>query len=441
MCLFSLNVKVTSRTFGVDRFIDVPCGHCIECLKRRQNDWKLRICNEANNWSHFYFFTLTYRDEMLPCNVHFRDTLDDCLFAGRLPDCKAFIEKHKLGDEVGVFSTALRADIQKWLKRMRVRYERINGECLRMKYFICSEYGPNPRGTKRPHYHGVIMTDAVYNDLLPAFNEWFERFGRMEFKEVGINREDKSSVANYVSKYCAKGEFESRREDIEYGFIEKAWIAMSKNIGAGWAESLRKSYLHRYPHAFSVDGSWSYDDIDRSYHKHFFNGKTTDPAWRDIQSLCDDLYVYDGKNHKYKMPRYIRERIFYSFKTYINYDTTNEINLHIFTGEGNVKSRLPYYSAPFPITFKSKVRKDKRYVSETFVSAAVAYLLCLRTAALDWERFCNFRKRHLGLSYVECFRKYSESQDAAKLCRQSVAKSSLSNFYTSNMWSHREFDE
>lgn len=442
MCVSPIMVKVTSRTFLTERYIDAPCGKCIECLKRRQNDWKLRICNESKNWSHFYFFTLTYRDDMLPCNVHWCDCVDSPLYSGRKPECDEWISRHSFGTDMICCSTAFKSDVQHWLKRMRIRYERSFDQPLKMKYFICAEYGPNPRGTKRPHYHGVIMTDASYYELLPAFNEWNDNYGRVDFKEVGAEREDKSAVSNYVSKYCAKGEFESRAYDISLGRIENAWLCASKNIGSIWSESLREHYERKYPAAFSVAGEWSFSDIDLSYHKNYFNGKTSNPAWKDVERILSDIYVYDGQNHRYKMPRYLRERIFCEPKYFINYDTSSKISLHLCPEEGAIEQGFrPFAFYPQPITFESKIRMDKRYVSENFVSCALAYLLSLRASTRDWENFCNFRKCHSRLSSRECFRLHSDRQQAAKLYRESSAKSSLSNFYTTNMWTHRELDE
>ena len=67
MCVNPLQIRVTSRTFGTSHFVDAPCGKCVECLKRRQNDWKLRIVHESQYWSKLYFFTLTYNNDSLPC--------------------------------------------------------------------------------------------------------------------------------------------------------------------------------------------------------------------------------------------------------------------------------------------------------------------------------------------------------------------------------------
>lgn len=294
MCLYPRQIIVQSRTFGVRRVIDAPCGKCVDCLKQRQNDWKLRICHESGYWSHVYFFTLTYRDSALPCSVTYEDEYDNIYGIFRKPQAEC------IASQLGMVfkSTAYIDDVQNFIKRMRTGYERKQGVQLDMKYFICAEYGPNPKGTKRPHYHGVLMTSAEYNALLPYFNSWRSDYGRMEFKEVGIEREDKSSVANYVSKYCAKGCFESRVEDIANKQISRAFSVMSKNIGARWLADHADDYLSRVPSLVTVEGDWTIEDIDRFYHKTLESGyynlykhigsDREHPIWKEVDNLIEN---------------------------------------------------------------------------------------------------------------------------------------------------------
>lgn len=275
------------------------------------------------------FFTLTYRDSALPCSVTFEDEFNNVYGVFRMPKaCKIAADKGMVCK-----STAYVYDIQNFIKRMRTDYERKHSCKLDMKYFVCAEYGPNPNGTKRPHYHGVLMTSAVYNDLLPYFNQWKVDFGRIDFVEVGVQREDKSSVANYVSKYCAKGCFESRAEDIAHKHISRAFSVMSKNIGSRWLAEHSRDYLSRVPSLVSVDGDWTIEDIDKFYHATiecgYYNlsalvgSKYEHPIWKEVDNLIENMRIYDGNNFSYRMPRYYRDRLFSIKKTFINYDTNS----------------------------------------------------------------------------------------------------------------------
>ena len=58
------------RRYGLNPFacdeVTVPCGHCIECLKKRQNDLATRCIREAERRGSMHFVTLTYEDKYLP---------------------------------------------------------------------------------------------------------------------------------------------------------------------------------------------------------------------------------------------------------------------------------------------------------------------------------------------------------------------------------------
>jgi len=54
----------------------VPCGHCLECLRKYQNDWSNRMNEEMKaNDGKAVFFTLTYNEESVPKNYLVDTTL------------------------------------------------------------------------------------------------------------------------------------------------------------------------------------------------------------------------------------------------------------------------------------------------------------------------------------------------------------------------------
>ena len=107
MCLFPLSIR-TKDSYGIEINQSVPCGKCIECLKDYQNSWKIRLTEEARDHSHVYFFTLTYNDSSVPHIFHD-------------------------GEQVNVVS---KPEIQLWLKRSRIFYERYFKRSIDFKYFI-----------------------------------------------------------------------------------------------------------------------------------------------------------------------------------------------------------------------------------------------------------------------------------------------------------------
>ena len=56
---FQLTKEYTDIT-GKNRTINVPCGKCVSCLKRRSGHWSFRLAQEAQVSSSASFLTLTY---------------------------------------------------------------------------------------------------------------------------------------------------------------------------------------------------------------------------------------------------------------------------------------------------------------------------------------------------------------------------------------------
>lgn len=169
MCLTPITMRSTDA-FGVDVTQSFPCGKCIECLKDRQNSWKIRLVEEARDHKFVYFFTLTYNDDSVPFTT--------------LPG----------GTRVNHVS---KYDIQLWVKRSRINFVRKLKREIDFKYFITSEYGPN---TGRPHYHGIVFTDVSPTYISLMFHDWSSNYGFVNFSSVGWSAKKKAKVALLLSQ-------------------------------------------------------------------------------------------------------------------------------------------------------------------------------------------------------------------------------------------------
>lgn len=111
--------------------IQVPCGHCPQCIALRQGFYNQRVQMESLR-SHLFMFTLTYNNESL------RYT-DIGQYQIPYPDI---------------------TDVQNMFKRMRK-------SGLKFSYTFVSEYGTNRH---RPHFHGII---AIRKSLSNKhYSEW-----------------------------------------------------------------------------------------------------------------------------------------------------------------------------------------------------------------------------------------------------------------------------
>lgn len=138
------------------RFIEVPCGHCIECLKTKRKDWIIRLCEELKTTKGL-FITLTF-DEENRC-----DTVE----------------------EVAV---KIRLFLERWRKQFK-KYPR---------YFMITERGAN--GTERLHVHGIWFTFTT-RDLL-------EKMWSYGMVDIGVFCGERT--AGYITKYMLKSQEECK---------------------------------------------------------------------------------------------------------------------------------------------------------------------------------------------------------------------------------------
>lgn len=143
----------------------VPCGKCPACLRRKQNDWAIRILYESKCYKcPTLFVTLTYSEGNLPIG-------DECF-------------------------TLDKSDPIKFIHNVRQSLTRKFGKDYpKIRYFLCGEYGDR---FNRPHYHCCIFgLDMALADC----TRFFESIWNKGFVTVDTLTPQR---AKYVAKYCVK---------------------------------------------------------------------------------------------------------------------------------------------------------------------------------------------------------------------------------------------
>lgn len=210
--------------------ISVACGKCEACLLQKQMNWRIRINEEFRSCDGAIFFTLTYDPIYLPYRDHFRFELSgnvrqldiDTLRSHQLrchhlspvvrlsdyicddddPDkSDKDLKFNNLSFEIATGikeSTCYKKDIQDFLKRLRKRLQP-----QKIRYFICSEYGPT---TNRPHYHGIIFGLGIDQIVSKAKRLAEIQSLLQDVWQNGFVSADFCNGArcNYVAKYCVK---------------------------------------------------------------------------------------------------------------------------------------------------------------------------------------------------------------------------------------------
>lgn len=137
-------------------YVSVPCRHCISCKYVAGSDLVNRARYEELNYKHSLFITLTYDNCHLPkmCPQDYFEEIFDFYTDELLvspSEASKIVSKICCKPYIGYLS---RYDVQCFLKRFRINFERFFDETLDFKYIIVGEYGTRKY---RPHYHAVFF--------------------------------------------------------------------------------------------------------------------------------------------------------------------------------------------------------------------------------------------------------------------------------------------
>lgn len=175
--------------------VNVPCGKCLACTKRRASQWSFRLNEEAKTSSSACFITLTYENAPVSENG---------------------------------FRTLNKRDFQLFLKRLRKKCP-----TNKLKYYACGEYGTR---TFRPHYHAIIfnLPKSLIQDPQKIVDTW-------NHGHIHLANSNQSTI-NYVVGYMTKGNFErfNNQDDRMPEFS-----LMSKGMGMGYLTPQMKEYYRK----------------------------------------------------------------------------------------------------------------------------------------------------------------------------------------------------
>lgn len=172
--------------------VQVPCGKCPKCLKRKASHWSFRLNQETKVSSSACFITLTYETPPLT--------------------------------ETG-YQTLKKEDFQNFMKRLRKQTHN------KLKYYACGEYGGS---TTRPHYHAIVF------NLPQSYIEKPEKLEKTwTHGHIHITHSNQLTIG-YVAGYVLKGGYTPTEEiNKETGEItpdsrQKEFSLMSKKMGLNY---------------------------------------------------------------------------------------------------------------------------------------------------------------------------------------------------------------
>lgn len=194
-------------------YVPVGCGRCIECSKKKSNEWKIRLSEEIRNDNTGIFVTLTFSEEAL---TNIKTALN-----------KLNQYNYEVDNEIAGY--AVRHFTELWRKHHKKT----------IKHWLITELGH--KNTERIHLHGILFT-SNRNEI--------EKIWKYGYVFLGQYVNEKT--INYISKYVTKVD----KLHKEY----KSKIFTSKGIGG--------NYLYRID---SFKNEFNLTDTNETY--KFKNGR------------------------------------------------------------------------------------------------------------------------------------------------------------------------
>lgn len=154
----------------IPSFLTVPCGRCVQCLRRRARDWKVRIMAEHARYKYrgCRFVTLTFSDDEL-----------SPFWIGE----GSFCHSQRFED----FDIAL--IVRRFLERVR----KLTGKSVR--HVFIPEFGSSPDGTHRLHLHGILFDCFLKVEFLEKL--WKHGF-------IHVHSYCDARTSGYITKYMTK---------------------------------------------------------------------------------------------------------------------------------------------------------------------------------------------------------------------------------------------
>ena len=179
-------------------YIEIPCGECKECKKKKKEMWRLRIENELLDSKSAIFFTGTFSDKAI----------------------EKIKKQYGVKEENDIATKANRL----FLERLRKKYN------IKLTHWCITELG-SEKG--RIHIHGIFFIKE--NQDIKYIKDKIKREWDFGWNYLGYV--DQGKTINYVTKYMLK-ENENFKEF-------KPKVLASKNIGIGFIERNKSFYKYK----------------------------------------------------------------------------------------------------------------------------------------------------------------------------------------------------
>lgn len=213
------------------KYVTIGCNKCIECIKKKSRDWKIRLFEEVRTNNNFSFVTLTFNNESLEIYKNLSQTKDP--------------------NEIATI--AIRRFLERWRKKTKKS----------VKHFLITELGHT--GTERIHLHGLI--NSKDKELIKT--TWGNGY-------VYIGDYVNEKTINYITKYITK--IDTQHKD----FTPK--ILCSKGIGESYTKrpnSLKNTFNNSETNEMYINRSGLRLPIPIYYRNKIYTEEEREFLWID----------------------------------------------------------------------------------------------------------------------------------------------------------------
>lgn len=171
-------------------YVPVGCGKCMECMKDKSRNWRVRLLEEIKHSKNGKFVTLTFSNESIKELAN---------------DLNSELDGYDRDNEIATIA------VRRFLERWRKKHKKS------VRHWLITELGQT--NTENIHLHGIIFTDKVKD----IDNIW-------KYGHVWVGEFVNEKTINYITKYVTKTDLKHR----EY----KPKILTSSGIGKNYINSM-----------------------------------------------------------------------------------------------------------------------------------------------------------------------------------------------------------
>lgn len=184
-------------------YVPVGCGVCIECMKQKSSQWKIRLYEELKVNKVCYFVTLTFSPESL----------------------QQLTTTYSLKESNAVAGKAVRLFLERWRKKHNKS----------LKHWLITELGHE--NTERIHLHGIIFANE---EITKEYLQKYWQYGNVHFGEYCNLK-----TINYIAKYITKIDKDHK------GYVPQ--IFCSSGIGKNYTQRLIIKQIHQYNNKKTIE--------------------------------------------------------------------------------------------------------------------------------------------------------------------------------------------